>query len=567
MNRQQILQMAESDPQFQAAVAQLEAQIGDMPMTSEGLQEMISLLESALQNPNVYPQVVQRAVESGLVDPGDMPEQFDPRVVASVLAVLYRLQEKTSRQGFARGGLAMAARHLAAQGRGGDTMLAHINPREAAVLQRMGGSGRVNPATGLPEFGFFKSLFKAIIPIAASILAPGIGTAISGAMGLGLGATGSAILGGAVAGGLGSAATGGNFLQGAALGALGSGAGGALGGSLAPSLSGATQNMIGSGLIGGLTGAATGQGFAQGALRGAAGAGLGSAVSGLAGQGQGALANAVRQGGQTFGNSLSAGYTPGEAVAAGALSGLAAGLRPAQAPQGAPAAEGAGMTSGGGEGLRQGLRPNIGELGGGQGLRTPTGVGAGSQIATAGGGFNFDLKTAASALPLLGLLGAAQTPQDIQSAANAMSPDQKEYFNRASVTWDWDRLKQDANASGLGLGSYVARNWDKLQSGAYNKEQAPQVAMARGGALSNIAYLARGAGTGRSDEIDAKLSDGEFVIDAETVAMLGDGSTQAGAKKLDEMRAAIRSHKGKALAKGKFSPNAKSPLAYLKEAA
>lgn len=38
------------------------------------------------------------------------------------------------------------------QGRGGDTMLAHINPAEAAVLKMLGGSGTINPRTGLPEF-------------------------------------------------------------------------------------------------------------------------------------------------------------------------------------------------------------------------------------------------------------------------------------------------------------------------------------------------------------------------------------------------------------------------------
>jgi hypothetical protein len=49
--------------------------------------------------------------------------------------------------------------------------------------------------------------------------------------------------------------------------------------------------------------------------------------------------------------------------------------------------------------------------------------------------------------------------------------------------------------------------------------------------------------------------------------MLGDGSSKAGAQRLDKMREEIRSHKGKALAKGKFSPDAKSPLSYLKGAA
>jgi len=73
-----------------------------------------------------------------------------------------------------------------------------------------------------------------------------------------------------------------------------------------------------------------------------------------------------------------------------------------------------------------------------------------------------------------------------------------------------------------------------------------------------------GAGTGRTDEIPARLSDGEYVMDAETVAMLGDGSTKAGAARLDQMRANLRKHKGKALAQGKLSPNARAPEQYMK---
>ena len=42
--------------------------------------------------------------------------------------------------------------NLASKGRYGDTMLAHVNPQEAAMLQSMGGAGTVNPQTGLREF-------------------------------------------------------------------------------------------------------------------------------------------------------------------------------------------------------------------------------------------------------------------------------------------------------------------------------------------------------------------------------------------------------------------------------
>jgi len=74
----------------------------------------------------------------------------------------------------------------------------------------------------------------------------------------------------------------------------------------------------------------------------------------------------------------------------------------------------------------------------------------------------------------------------------------------------------------------------------------------------------KGGGTGTSDSIPAKLSDGEYVIDAQTVSMLGNGSSDAGASKLDKMREEIRKQKGGALAKGKFAPDAKAPLSYIK---
>jgi len=150
----------------------------------------------------------------------------------------------------------------------------------------------------------------------------------------------------------------------------------------------------------------------------------------------------------------------------------------------------------------------------------------------------------------------------VQQAVTTLPPEQQAYFNRPNITWDWNRMQRDAAASGMGLSQYMAVNWPRITSGQYNTQ-----GMAQGGALSAVARFARGAGTGRSDEIDAKLSDGEYVLDAETVAMLGDGSSKAGAERLDKMREAIRSHKGKALAKGKFSPDAKSPLSYLKGAA
>ena len=48
--------------------------------------------------------------------------------------------------------LASALKKAKALGRNGDTMLAHINPKEATILKSLGGSGTVNPHTGLPQF-------------------------------------------------------------------------------------------------------------------------------------------------------------------------------------------------------------------------------------------------------------------------------------------------------------------------------------------------------------------------------------------------------------------------------
>lgn len=74
-----------------------------------------------------------------------------------------------------------------------------------------------------------------------------------------------------------------------------------------------------------------------------------------------------------------------------------------------------------------------------------------------------------------------------------------------------------------------------------------------------------GPGDGQSDDIPAMLADGEYVIDAETVAQLGNGSNKAGAKMLDQFRENIRAHK-RNTPLNKIPPKSKSPLAYLKGA-
>jgi hypothetical protein len=67
---------------------------------------------------------------------------------------------------------------LASYGRDGDTMLAHINPEEAALLKARGGSGTINPDTGLPEYRFGGFLTGGIKSVAAPIVNP-VQTAVS----------------------------------------------------------------------------------------------------------------------------------------------------------------------------------------------------------------------------------------------------------------------------------------------------------------------------------------------------------------------------------------------------
>lgn len=75
----------------------------------------------------------------------------------------------------------------------------------------------------------------------------------------------------------------------------------------------------------------------------------------------------------------------------------------------------------------------------------------------------------------------------------------------------------------------------------------------------------RGRGDGQSDDIPAMLADGEYVFDADIVSALGNGSNEAGARLLDQMRENIRAHKRSAPT-NKIPPKAKSPLEYLKQA-
>jgi hypothetical protein len=104
-------------------------------------------------------------------------------------------------------------------------------------------------------------------------------------------------------------------------------------------------------------------------------------------------------------------------------------------------------------------------------------------------------------------------------------------------------------AGGGGIGDIMM-----AQGGAYDDEPMGDVGgMARGGIASLGGYsdggrMLKGPGDGMSDSIPAmigkkqpaRLADGEFVVPADVVSHLGNGSTDAGAKKLYAMMDRVR---------------------------
>ncbi len=156
------------------------------------------------------------AVERGLSRMGDtdVPKQWETE---AYLLKNYRNKQNRDR-GYAAGGpVGEAVGLVAAAGRGPDTTLAHFDPQELAVLDHIGGGRRVNPQTGLPEYGWLGNLMKGLVRAGAAIA----GGMIAGPAGAALGS------------GLSTKLTGGSWsdaLKGAAMSGIGSFAAQGLGG-------------------------------------------------------------------------------------------------------------------------------------------------------------------------------------------------------------------------------------------------------------------------------------------------------------------------------------------------
>jgi hypothetical protein len=156
---------SEADPQ---AVAEFKAELRGLELPPEAMDALNQMVDEILASPQDYPQIREKYLAQDI--PEDLlPPVFDPEFFAALNMAVDEIRASSPApqpepQNFARGGIAELkpiAAAMAQQGRYGDTMLAHISPREAMVLRRMGGSGTVNPVTGLPEF-FLKKLFKGV---------------------------------------------------------------------------------------------------------------------------------------------------------------------------------------------------------------------------------------------------------------------------------------------------------------------------------------------------------------------------------------------------------------------
>ena len=174
---QQGLQNASPDAHsaVNAELAKLTPQLDQLP--DEVLDQLLQIIQYMHDNPEEYTKVVQELVSAGIISQGDFPDEYDPEFLATLGMVV--MQAKKSRQGsseasaqptampmppanMARGGIAEAAHMVASKGRGRDTMLAHITPREAKMLRAKGGMGTINPATGLPEYGWLGDAIKSV---------------------------------------------------------------------------------------------------------------------------------------------------------------------------------------------------------------------------------------------------------------------------------------------------------------------------------------------------------------------------------------------------------------------
>lgn len=449
-------------------------------MTEEQLRSFMRLLMYVEANPDQYPKFLEQLVASGDFDPEDMPQQYDPRFFAIMKSMVGEaLQQKSQReQGFAKGGivsLRQQADRVRAAGRKGDSMLAHITPFEANALMRMGGGGTINPKTGLPEFGLWDTI-KGVLKIGAQILGTAILTPFVGP-----------IAAGAIVGGVSSLLSGGNA---------------------GDALKSAVFGGITGGLTAGVSSALGGGGFFEGAFSG------GSLFGG--GQGSSLFGNFFGGGQQGAGAAGGAGVEPTIDGPAGQK--LVSDYAAAGSPE-PPAPPG-------------GIRPTVTAKGGIENLFSLEGA---KQIWS---DYKLPIVLGGGAA-LIGLSkateGKAKPPLSNGQTGSKLLGDQPDVYG--FKVGDFQQQPVTPPPSIFPGGVYVSPSTpvaSRPPTFDYTKivfpnpfDRVPTYAKAGG-------HIA-GPGTGTSDSIPARLSDGEFVMTARAVRGAGDGDRMKGARKMYEL--------------------------------
>jgi hypothetical protein len=460
---------------------------------------------------------------------------------------------------------------LASLGRNGDSMLVHMSPEEVQGLQGLamaqGGSLTINPDTGLPEAFKLKNVFKSALPIAAGFMFPGFGTKIMGGM-LGKGIAAGALTGAGIA-----ALSGDNVLMGGLTGALGGYGGAGLAGS--------------AGKVGALKGAGAG---AETAARTTAEANLANmqnispfTPTGVAGTQAVSPALTSSAAGTAVPGSL--GYDP--TLALDELSG-AVSPNSAAYLNAAPTSPFVSQTPG----LNTSTL-GIKEIPSGLGQATSGGGGyageLGGALQTAGENFGTLMKNpldvmgdygyGSSAMLVGGPLVAGLEPSDLGYGPGPIynDPDKGKYRGsqgQLNLGDNFDtglrliakggEIKSYALGGNVGnpsVGGGLSSLYNRpegqipqnISSDAYGlgrlsdlgSEQARFQAQTLG--YADGGYL-NGDGDGMSDSIPAtiegkqpaRLADGEFVIPADVVSHLGNGSSKAGSKRLYAMLDKVR---------------------------
>jgi hypothetical protein len=194
-----------------------------------------------------------------------------------------------------------------------------------------------------------------------------------------------------------------------------------------------------------------------------------------------------------------------------------------------------------------------------------------------------------STIPGFDFSGGAANPVSLKAAPGAMAqaaPQNPGMLSRASQAFGNLTDKQKLLAGGVGIAG-LGMVSDQLRGGvkkkkeydgplsrfSYNPDTYVPYRYAGGGIASLGGYsdggrMLKGPGDGMSDNIPAniggkqpaRLADGEFVVPADVVSHLGNGSTDAGAKQLYSMMNKVRKARtgnpkqGRQISAGKYLP-------------